>query len=62
MEVVLAEDAEEFHTALYNTFWRITITVTNTVRKATMVDTNTYSGVVILTYIDERNQSILNFL
>ena len=62
MEVILTEDAEELHAALYNTFWCIAITVTNTVRKATMVDTNTYSGVVLLSSIYERNQSVLYLL
>ena len=62
MEVVLTEDAEELHAALYNTFWCIAITVTNTVREATVVDTNTYSGVVLFTYINEGNQPIFYFL
>ena len=62
MEVVLAKDAEELHTAFYNTFWCIAITVANTVREATMVYTDTYGSVVLLTDINERNQSILNLL
>ena len=60
LEVLLHTDAQELHTALHNTFGRISVAAHDAVAQRTVVHTNANGRMIPTTDIQERNKALLN--
>ena len=62
VELFTTEDAQELHTTFNDSFRSIAVAAHDAVGERTMIDTDAYCGMMLLTYINKRYELGLNFL